>query len=259
MDVVYCFDDNYAKATVVSARSLLMCTPGARLHLLHQGAEAASLEWMRQRLPETATFYDVGGSCWATDSYGSHIAHISKATNLRLCVPEVLPEEVQKCLYLDSDTLVFADLSHYVATFPAAESGFGARKGGSMSSKTWGRGLFPCAAPPLVAGVLVMDLSRLRELEFSNVCKRILARVGPANDQTVINLWCQGTFGQFPAEMNMRADEISANSQPRVLHYEGAKGKPWEPHYQGPFKDLWTAYSKEAESIVEHSSDAATL
>jgi lipopolysaccharide biosynthesis glycosyltransferase len=247
MDVVYCFDDRYARPAVVSARSLLRWSPTAKVHFLHQQASSATVAWMKERLPENAAFYDVGARCWATDSYESHITHISKATNLRLCAPEVLPLSVQKVIYLDADTLVFADLSSYVAAFPVAESGFAARKGGAMSSNTWGRGLFPKAAPPLVAGVLFMDLQKLRELGFCNACRRILSNVGPANDQTVINLWCRGVFGQLPPELNMRADEASGTAQPRVLHYEGANGKPWEASYCGPLKDFWKAHADSAE------------
>jgi lipopolysaccharide biosynthesis glycosyltransferase len=125
----------------------------------------------------------------------------------------VLPDSVQKAIYLDADTLVCADLSSYVAAFPVAESGFAARKGGAMSSKTWGRGLFPKAAPPLVAGVLFMDLQKLRELGFGDACRRILSKVGPANDQTLINLWCRGVFGQLPPELNMRAEEVSRTAE----------------------------------------------
>jgi lipopolysaccharide biosynthesis glycosyltransferase len=247
MDVVYCFDDKYARSAVVSARSLLRWSPTAKVHFLHQQASSATVEWMKERLPENAAFYDVGARCWATSSYKSHIAHISKATNLRLCAPEVLPDSVRKAIYLDADTLVFADLSSYVTAFPVAESGFAARKGGAMSSKTWGRGLFPKAAPPLLAGVLFMDLRKLRELGFGDACRRILSKVGPANDQTVINIWCRGVFGQLPPELNMRADEASGTAQPRVLHYEGASGKPWEASYRGPLKDLWKAHADSAE------------
>ena len=251
MDVVYCFDDHYARPTVVSARSLLRWTPHAKVHLLHQRASSTTLDWMKARLPENASFYDVGPSCWATANYKSHISHISKATNLRLCTPEVLPSSVTKALYLDGDTLVFADLSGYVASFPECPSGFAARKGGAMSSKTWGKGLFPKNAAPLVAGVLFMDLAKLRELGFGDACRRIMARVGPSNDQSVINLWCRGVFGQLPPELNMRAEEASGNSQPRVLHYEGAKGKPWEPQYRGPLKGLWKAHADSGEVPLE--------
>lgn len=251
MNVVYCFDDNYARVTVVSARSLLKWTPNAKIHLIHQGVTAETLDWMKKRLPEdTTVFYDAGDDCWATVGYKSHIAHISKATNLRLCIPEILPVDIHKVIYLDSDTLVFADLTKYVESFPIPESGFGARQGGSMSSKTWGRGIFPHKATPLVAGVLVMDLTQLRRLGFGEACHRILAQIGTANDQTLVNIWCRGNFGQLHAEMNMRADEVENidKNKPRILHYEGAGGKPWEFHYKnGHMKNIWKFHSDLAE------------
>lgn len=250
MDIVYCFDESYAEPVVVSARSLLRWTPGARIHLVHQQISATAINWMKERLPQSAAFYDVGTNCWATAGYKSHISHISKATNLRLCIPDVLPTSVQKALYLDADTLVFTDLSPYVASFQVTESGFAARKGGSMGSKTWGRGVFPRGAPPLVAGVLLMDLPRLRQLGFTDACRRIIASVGPANDQTIINLWCRGVFDQLPVELNMRADEaVIASKKPGVLHYEGAGGKPWEPHYSGPLMELWRAHADSVSSL----------
>lgn len=236
---MYCFDSNYAIPTVVSAHSVLRWSPHAQLHLIHQDVSSCVLHWMKQMLPEKTAFYNAGASCWATAKYKTHLAHVSEATNLRLCIPDVLPASVKRVLYLDSDTLVFADLSKFVQDFPASPSGFAARKGGCMKSKSWGHGVFPRAAQPLVAGVLIMDLDTLRNLMFSNVCNKILEHLEGANDQTVINVWCRGVFGSLPIELNMRAEEISEDSQVGVLHYEGAHGKPWQKDYKGPLKDLW--------------------
>lgn len=268
MDIVYCFDENYALPTLVSATSVVvsLASPcNAQLHMVHQGLKPQTLEWVRRALPSNTQFYDAvsAGCTWATSQYSSHLKHVSSATNLRLCLPEILPESLGRVLYLDSDILVLADLGSYVGAMRAAESGVGARSSGTMQAKMWGRGLFPQKADVLSAAVLVLDLPALRRLDFCGAARKLLSQLGPANDQTVFNLWCRGCFTKLPVELNMTVEEAArrgGTGEARVLHYEGAaKGKPWTAGYLGPLGEQWRTFQVEAERRATSISGPATV
>lgn len=258
LHIVYCFDEAYAVPALTSAwsawRQHQHCGEGVAFHMVHTAdTDAKILDWMKKRISSwdsaiTVAFYGIDDkTCWATAQYGSHLTHVSSASNLRLCLPDILPKDVNRVLYLDCDTLVLTDVMPFVANLPASPSGVCARRGGSMQSKTWGKGIFPAKAQCLLAGVMVLDLQTLRDLEFCAACKRLFGCIGPANDQTIFNLWCRGTFVQLPPEMNLTPEEESVDA--KILHYEGAAakgGKPWEEGYRGALKRVWTAHQDEA-------------
>jgi lipopolysaccharide biosynthesis glycosyltransferase len=242
-NIAYCFDENYAYPTLVSARSLLRCSPLAQIHLVHKDVCDETLKWLAGQLPTSVIFHCVSVDSWATKSFGSHISHTSSATNLRLLLPELISVDVERILYIDSDTLVFTDLAPYMSSFEIGISGVAARIGGSMSSNTWGRGLFPRGALAFTAGVLLLDLKLLRELDFCKHCRHLFSKIGNMNDQTLLNLWCRGVFGKLPEQFNLRPEEATDERPPLILHFEGAGGKPWEETYKGRFKSLWDYFT----------------
>jgi lipopolysaccharide biosynthesis glycosyltransferase len=238
-DFVFCFDENYARPTIVAATSLLKFSKNIDLHFLYTGVKHNTLENLKQYFsPESAHYYEVPNDSWAMTSYSSHLTHVSKATNLRLLIPELLGPDIHKVVYLDSDVIVNSDLK-LMNTIEIPESGVAARRAGSMASKTWGKGVFPRGAACFSAGVLVLNLKTLRFLNFGNHCREILNKVGPANDQTILNLWCRGNFGPLPLQYNMRPSEVTAAYLPYILHFEGCAGKPWDLNYSGNCKFIW--------------------
>jgi lipopolysaccharide biosynthesis glycosyltransferase len=239
--VVYCFDENYAAPTAVAAYSLLLHEPAADLHLVTTGGP-----FDRSLFPPAAVFHSADDCALARElmrQYGSHISHVSPATNLRLCLPELLLD-LKEVVYLDSDTLVLKPFFKDLPLIPKT-SGVNGVRGGCMSSLVWGRGRFLRGSACLLAGTLQLDLDRLRELRFGEACCELLERMGPANDQTILNLWCMGSFGQLPAALNSSAQTVSITdiAGVAVLHFDGCRGKPWDAGYRGKHKELWDAHA----------------
>lgn len=245
MDVVYCFDDNYVEPSAISALGLLRVSPSARLHLVHQGVSGEKLSWLVDKLNAVSacySLYEIGDDCWATQKYASHLKHVTRASNLRLLLPELLPDTVDRVLYLDGDALALVDMTEYVLSAPLSPSGFSAKKGGSLASKEWNRGLVDRRCPSLNAGVLIMDLNMLRSLNFCDCARKILDVSGGCNDQTLINVWCRGCFNRLPLELNMPPQNCSRESVPKILHFQGGSSKPWN-NSNDHFAHFWHEYA----------------
>jgi lipopolysaccharide biosynthesis glycosyltransferase len=110
--VVFTADDGYAMPLAAAARSLIDNAGPARaihLHVIDSGLSAAN----RERL---AASWDLGRAridWW--DAPLSRVEHLpvwglGRTVYYRLLIDEVLPPEVERAIYLDSDVLVLGDL-----------------------------------------------------------------------------------------------------------------------------------------------------
>lgn len=241
--VVFCFDEMYVMPTLACATSLLKKTPNPILFMFHRSVQNVTLKFLELALKDVnptvdLRFRSLEGHNWAAEGYGSHLRHTTACTNDRLVVPEILEKydpDINRVLYLDGDTMVFADLTDFVNAVQLPASGVGARRVGSMRSKVWGHGAaggnaLSRATPALNAGVLVLDLDKLKKNNFSGFCKDVL-KTRPCNDQSVLNLYCHGCFARLPAELNLFVSEVGKPgfSNPRVLHCAGQSLKFWAP------------------------------
>lgn len=241
--VAYCFDERYVMPTLASATSLLNKTPSAVLFLFYRSVQQVTLKFLELALRDVhpaaeLRFRSLEGYDWASKGYGSHLQHTSSCTNDRLVIPEILEKtdpEVERLLYIDGDTIVFADLSKYVKDIQLPKSGVAARRVGSIRSKVWGHGLaggssLSRSTPALNAGILVFDLKLLKANGFAEFCQKVLKN-RPSNDQSLLNLYCHGCFARLPPEMNMFVSEVGKPGfkTPCILHCAGQSLKFWAP------------------------------
>lgn len=256
MNVAYCFDNAYVMPTLVSATSLLKVTPDAIIFLFYRDVPQPTLKFLELALLDkhpqaTLKFRSLRGHDWAAAGYGSHLLHTSKCTNDRLVIPEILNQtdpDVNRILYLDGDTIVFRDVSKYVASLNLPSSGVAARRVGCIRSKVWGHGAaggtsLARSTPALNAGVLVLDLKTLEAKGFSKFCSDVLERRA-TNDQSVLNLYCHGCFAKLPPEMNLFVSETSKTNyfgSPIVLHCAGQSLKFWAQTERNASADRYKA------------------
>ncbi|NDB69415.1 MAG: hypothetical protein EB015_15700 [Methylocystaceae bacterium] len=107
--VVYCFDKSYAKYAAVSTHSLFLnsnskltvywVVPDCDVHEVDELSKLLKIRGISITVLGVSDDYSVGR--------GGH-AYISQATYLRIAIPYVVMEE--KIIYIDSDTLILADL-----------------------------------------------------------------------------------------------------------------------------------------------------
>ncbi len=191
------------------------------------------------------------------------LAHTTAATMDRLYLPMLLPS-ADRVVYLDTDLICLADLAPlYDLVLP--DSGIAARpsvKEGYATLpdlvKTWARPrdretildeLVRSGAPATLrtfnAGVLVVDLQKLRRRSFIRTTLDLVRRFG-VNDQLAINLYTKGEFEPLDPSWNLFAGQ-DTHDAPRIIHWPGPK-KPWNTD-DLPFKNLWDSYAREYDPI----------
>jgi lipopolysaccharide biosynthesis glycosyltransferase len=187
------------------------------------------------------------------------LSHTTAATMDRLYLPLLLPD-VDRVLYLDTDLICLTDPEPlYQLGLP--DSGIAARpsvKEGYATLpdlvKTWAHPrdretilaeLVRTGAPATLrtfnAGVLVMDLGKLRRRSFVPTTLDLVRRFG-VNDQLAINLYTKGEFEPLDPEWNLFAGQ-DTNPAPHIIHWPGPK-KPWNSD-EVPFRREWESYARE--------------
>jgi lipopolysaccharide biosynthesis glycosyltransferase len=232
LHVALCADARmfFASLTVVNSIAERNGQCAIHFHAVHDGSvSASSVEELRgvvaRLFPEGRL--SVYERVWR-HGYAGINPYISRATMLRLLLPELLP--VPKVIYLDLDLIVCLDLHELWRVAPGP-------RGVAMRPEIEAGG--PCvrvyAAGERLsgnAGVMVLDLALLRREGFVAFCA---ARATRANDQSLINDWCAGFYASLPRHCNLyRAHEAGealarrARGESFILHFNRPV-KPWTP------------------------------
>lgn len=257
-------DENYAWPLLVAVSSLLRnAGPGTRydLHLLlHGDFTEKSLQRIREvcRARGNCSLHPIRMEDGCT-SAASCIPHISTPTFFRLRLPSLLPE-VGKCIYLDTDVVVCKDLAglHATELGGCCLAGVRALSFYSFPSPSAGEhharrlGL-PDTEHYVNAGVLLMDLGKMREGNLEARFEEALGRGYAVQDQDVLNVVCAGRIMNLPFRYNAmtkypvdddgawsrseglqralpEAEWDEGRKDPVVLHFADSI-KPWDdPH-----------------------------
>ncbi len=200
--------------------------------------------------------FDLGSLYWLSPNLESiHELHVDGwvdiQTYARLLAPHVLPEDLEKVLYLDSDMVILSDISPLYDMTCGNRAVLAARDSGikCVSSPS---GVFnyaelgiPPDAPYFNAGVLLINLRLWREQHIADKILYYLKLHGAA-----VRFWDQGGLNailynswteidpawnqirpdhQFhlPTELNYPAfGWLKPKDSPHIAHYTGAD-KPW--------------------------------
>ncbi len=250
IDVALSSDANLAEALPVTIEGLVTGTDAPlSLWILCRGLGRDYRAWLADAFPTTRlTFLPCDGV-----EYGPvmrMIEHITDSTLDRLLLPEVL-NDVDRLVYLDIDALMLGDVADLAAT-PLHGRPFAARSSYNPGHAWWWRTslrLGPDEAEQLRwlatrarfgyralnAGVLVMDLARLRQEEFTRRYLPYVERFG-LNDQDVLMAYGGDRYEALDPRWNSWP-LIEGVESPLVVHYLGAS-KPWQDVLT-PSDGLW--------------------
>nr|WP_300816401.1 glycosyltransferase [uncultured Acetatifactor sp.] len=176
------------------------------------------------------------------------IAHITKPTYYRLLIPDYL-KDLKKCIYLDADTLVFKDIYELFHTeisdvYLAAGLGVDAEFTESNERKLSKYLGIPSARYYFNAGVLVMNLEKMREDNIKDTFLECSKEKWTCQDQDVLNICCYGQVKILPLKYNVYSLGYGYGSEslkarfseaeieegleaPVILHYATEQTKPW--------------------------------
>lgn len=250
--VVYCFDQNYEQHFGASVTSLLLNRRGpADLHVHVVIAELS--EDLAARLGRLAEAFRVRIDVHVVPAQdlqrlsglktkNKNMTHLTTATYYRVLLPNILPPDIGRALYIDSDTIVLSDLrALHDVDLGQAVAGAAVDKGGvAMAAQ---RGL----ARYVNTGVLVMDLQRWRDGGYVERCLDY-ALHNPDKisygDQCAINAVCADALYVLEPRWNRFVVAQARPDDPAdaaILHFITGD-KPWQAWYENKLGALYWRY-----------------
>lgn len=248
--IVYAFSGElYEKLTFISMTSILMNNIDAVLHfilLVDDGYRDVDGIFEKLYSAENCKIEFVYTDKSLFENAELHISHINLATYYRLRLPEILPE-LNKCIYLDCDTIVTGDISELFdidlnGNWIAGVLGPGYIN--NPKSEEYCKTLeIPDLSSYVNAGVLVFDLKLMRENEISSEFMNYVSCEFHSQDQDIINKVCYGKILLLDAKFNVMTkyakwtlDDYGEHfdsemltyawNYPTIIHYAD-KVKPW--------------------------------
>jgi lipopolysaccharide biosynthesis glycosyltransferase len=241
---------------VASALSYLNPARKVDLRVLDDGISQASrdaLSGLISKLgrPARLEFVTVDASLFAKATLGPGKSHM---TYCRILLPELL--DVPRLIYVDSDLLVFRDLSELfdlplsrgkvLAAVPDSET---PTLGDDSRTLADARNL-PHAGCYFNAGVMLLDLDELRTRNFTNQSVEFFNEWHGCyrfHDQSAFNFLLHREIEELPEHWNRASCQFDAqnnNDLNCVLHYTGSV--PWLGGTPGPAQVLFERFALNA-------------
>jgi len=242
--IAMAFDDAFWAPSYATMRSICLTTHHPErlsFHLLHRPLSAQhrkAIESIGTDYGAQLTFIDLD----AQDILGARIAsfpriklrRLNPIVYARLFLGELLPPEVRRVLYLDSDLFVRTALDplyamdmqgHAIAAVLQPD-----RLHCIAGTDLRSRKAFSMAEPYFNAGVMLIDMAQYREMDFANVLAESLPESERAQfyyDQDMINFCFKGRILELEPRWNLQNPQTAHEAfNPAILHYS-ANPKPW--------------------------------
>ncbi|MDO5463282.1 MAG: glycosyltransferase family 8 protein, partial [bacterium] len=165
------------------------------------------------------------------DEFPLPIEHITQEMYYRFLLPNLLTNE-KRTIYMDVDILAMNDITPLwkYDLKGAYMAGVAEEKNETFAHYKISLGMHP-ASDYFNSGVLVMDLEKLREIDFETKCMTLTAEMHDRiawPDQDVINLVLEGKICTLPRCYNCMPPKLMKNKKEIVLrHYANFSSKPW--------------------------------
>ncbi|HYO43951.1 MAG TPA: TylF/MycF/NovP-related O-methyltransferase [Candidatus Limnocylindrales bacterium] len=244
-DVVIAFDQNLTYPAAVLVESMVANTAGPlRLWVLARGLGDPYFEWLASAFPELPmTILPCDGITYQTSGPKRRIpSRITVSTMDRLLLPAML-EDVRRVVYIDIDTLVLDDV-RTLARMDLGGHPVAARDSNVSEASEWQRAGRPLdeplatelrramgrlhgyGHPALNAGVLVMDLDRMRADDFTSRYLGFGERYG-LHDQDTMLAYVGAERAVIDPGWNAMP-VLEDVSEPHLIHWASFP-KPWDP------------------------------
>ncbi len=189
------------------------------------------------------------------------LSHTAVSTMDRLLLPELLSDQ-KRIMYLDVDILIRSNLSALykialngcaiaakTSTYEIWSTGVRLVTKASLSlpfSRAWElrrqmHGLGPLQFSTFNAGVLVLDLDRLRRDKFTEFALPLIEQYA-FNDQDALNLYARGKFVNLETKWNFVPNQDWCED-PKIVHWAGPS-KPWQADHVA-YKSEFLSYRKQ--------------
>ena len=261
MNILLAFNSNYYMPALVLLKSLLVNNQWCReirIYVLYSDLKPGEIQRFSQVAEESgiakAIFLPVG-----TDTFKDaplHLKWISRETYYRLLAQEMLPESVERVLYLDVDMIVMGSLEEFYhqdfeGKLLVACNRYGL---GGVDPKRLEQLTLPRDTIYFNAGTLLYDLAGQRQQIDPNILYEypvLFYQQLKYGDQDVLNAVFYGltkfadwrVYNCFDSNTTRQRQEDRVRRSCKIFHYNG-RGKPWTERYWGRMAWLFWDYAQ---------------
>lgn len=191
---------------------------------------------------------EVDATCFQKFSVGGHF---SIETYYRIYAQYLLPQSVERILWLDADVIVKDSIAEFYKTDFRGKCLIACENESEINGDNIKR-LGLKRKQYFNAGVILMNLSVMRKLTSKEELEKVIDRnlsLFVWQDQDILNfLYDENTMiinGKFNCQVRGEQKDISPNiEQAAILHYVGTQ-KPWHYYYKDGVRDYYLFYLKD--------------
>ncbi|HLO84742.1 MAG TPA: glycosyltransferase family 8 protein [Nostocaceae cyanobacterium] len=252
MEVLFCFDQRYEQHFGVAVTSLLVNNL-EHLSKVHIVTKKVSNE-LNQKINQLKATSRVDFSFYEVNDQDVEnlkvSAHISSAAYYRLLAPDLLPQNLDKVLYLDSDLVVngsIAELYNYDLTNYVIAANRGDGKAVSAKKRLQLKGDYY-----FNSGVMLINLRIWREMQIGKQCIEYIRKYPDQVllwDQDALNKIIDGQFFHLDKKWNSLVDLYAGKStvdrESTIIHFIGSL-KPWQSWCLSQEKEIYWSYLKKS-------------
>ncbi|HTO04463.1 MAG TPA: glycosyltransferase family 8 protein [Opitutus sp.] len=257
IEIAFGCDHGYLQPLTVAIVSILatsLAPSRLRFWLVTKSLNAAALAPLRAIIEENGaeleTRTPLAEKSMETMPLGEHF---TEATYYRLLLPRILPANVSRLIYLDSDVIVRHPIEHLWSVQLGKLSTAAVFNPRAL---TWGKMGLRREQDYFNAGVLLMDLNRWRAEQIDQRALNFAAGYAgalPCADQDALNHVLAGAWKRLDLRWNQqfkffqhsaRYLQVSwlglwrAKSAPYIVHYS-TNTKPWHSENEHPWRALY--------------------
>jgi lipopolysaccharide biosynthesis glycosyltransferase len=263
--VVSCVDKKYLQHLGVLITSLFenkTCSNDIVYHILHDELDEndkRNFVEIEKKYHTMIVFHDASSLSGKYDNiirYG----HVSRAGLYRISIPDILPAEIRKVLYLDCDIIVnrdifelwSVDVNHYTI----------AAVGSALLFDRQQALMLPANASYFNSGVLLINIDRWRATNITEKVLNFMIKYPERrvyNDQDGLNAILYDSWLRLPPKYNQESilfyapqrrithaknEYMEAYKNPVIIHYTGVikNTKPWHYIDNHPLKKHYYKY-----------------
>lgn len=270
MEIVCATDSKYIMPTGIMLTSLLENNMGEtiHIHLLHDDTASphlVSIQNIVAKYRQNINFYLVNNDTFSSFPIGLdyQLDHVgtSLATYYRLYLAEILPDTIDKIIYLDGDILVVDRLTQLWNTDMTGYALGGVPDSYNNMVEHYNRLRYPQSKGYFNAGVLLVNLRYWREHNatalFLDYVKHYPERL-KCHDQDVLNFVFMDSKLNLPLKYNVLNEYwfdvrynfvsweyeeqlLEAQAHPAIVHFTCIP-KPWYKNCFHPYKEIFEKY-----------------
>lgn len=256
INVAFGIDRNYLPQLCVAMHSIEARNTRnpLRFFVFHDGIDPAGMDQAstRRAAVEWIQIFDP-----VLLGFDAHLPNMTRATYFRLMIPQFVPADVDRVIYLDSDLILQGDIGE-LWDFDLDGHALGAVVDAGQSPVDFAaRYSLPSDGQYFNAGVLLLDVKKLREERiFDRTIELLANNVYEYDDQDALNISFWNRWTKIPPDWNFQRKFLHEKfaswtaltrsaPRPKIIHFTDAT-KPWRRDEWHPLAWLYLKESRGA-------------